>query len=156
MQKYSRRSFLKMGFISAASNNFIKIRRANTGSGSPELTAGATIRADTSISIETREFLNGTNTQSVSIKDGINTYILDTLEGLETNTDEYEFNISLNSDTGVNTPELDFIVLTLPGESDGQDGGGGIDGKSKELWDTNIILFFVAGFLTIFYMIFGD
>lgn len=156
MKKYTRRSFLKAGFVTAASSSFITVTRAQISSGQPEITVRSTIRDNTSIEIKVIEELDGTNTNTISLDDGINSYPLENLEGLDTTSDNYTFDISLNSN-GENTPEIDFIHLELPSEGDSDGGNGDGDlGPSGDIWETNIILFFVTAFLVLVYMIIGD
>ncbi|WP_292484119.1 hypothetical protein [Methanohalobium sp.] len=94
---------------------------AQTDSGEIELTTTASIPSSTSISIDVYEDLAGDgstdNMVSLSIADGTNTYILDTLEGYTDEGNIYWLDISLSTSDISITPSLDSVEIALPEET---------------------------------------
>lgn len=116
-----RRDYIRRIGIIGVGSVSIPVVSAQTDSGEIEIDVNAYVPTNTSITIEIWEDLgsDGTtdNTQSIDIQDGINTYILDGLEGDSSSSNAYALDISFNTTDEWDTPRLDSCLLILP-ESD--------------------------------------
>lgn len=101
------------------------VSAAETASGEVELSVTSTVPTDTSASIRVYEDLDADgiqeHEQEVSLSGGTETFQLSSLDGEEGNGVEYWLELSLSTNDGSVTPEVDTATLTLPGETQQQD-----------------------------------